>query len=257
MCQLIFRSDLLLDEYLQLKQKAQYKAPIRAAFRKIIKSAGNNKPHVTQTAVCWLSAGWQASDPLEAGLNAIPYKDDILSLLLYKETKLDSVADHLADVVSSRVGIDLPPGTDDMSIVRSFLLVFLEKLPNGNEITGDVMEELINPMILSLSQKMEPKESPKRSMVVSGSAPYCVKIRGWQALCVLSRFVTSTIAPTVCTSTFRQLSEILHGQIRFFIEVFVIAVGRQHPDLFAKEFCSHLADVNLGVQKISSLVSLL
>lgn len=80
-------------------------------------------------------------------------------------------------------------------------------------------------------------------------------MRGWQSLCVLSRFVTTSIAQDVCDKTFLALEkEMIHNQIRYFIEIFTLQFARTHPAIFCKSFVKHILRRDLSLQMISSLM---
>jgi tRNA guanosine-2'-O-methyltransferase len=93
-----------------------------------------------------------------------------------------------------------------------------------------------------------------RNSVVLGSAEYCLKSRGWQALCVLSHFMSSEMASLVCERTFQALEEPLHGQIRYFIEIFTIKCARRFPGLYAGFLVRHLSRRDLSLQMVTSLM---
>ncbi|KAI2511043.1 hypothetical protein MHU86_3355 [Fragilaria crotonensis] len=57
-CALIFRPAILLDEYQRLQVDPDYQAPVRAAFRKLMKIAGCLRSHFLKAALCHICAGW-------------------------------------------------------------------------------------------------------------------------------------------------------------------------------------------------------
>jgi len=91
-------------------------------------------------------------------------------------------------------------------------------------------------------------------MAMLGSPEYVKKIRSWQALCVLSRFVTPDIAEDVCCATFESLKEPLHGQIRYFVEVFCIQCSRIYPQIFGEKIAKQIVRRDLNLQEISSIM---
>jgi hypothetical protein len=80
-------------------------------------------------------------------------------------------------------------------------------------------------------------------------------MRGWQALCILSRFVTTELAEIVCNKTFLAMGKgSLHSQIRYFVEIFTIQCARRHPLVFGKALVEQITRVDLSLQMTSSLM---
>lgn len=259
-CALIFQPKLLYEEYKRLEDDPDCYTPIRDAFRKLIGTAGTQRPHITRSVLCRIAVGWLGDDESNTGmlgLNAIPYRDDIVQLLVHKESKVEESASNQNKGAISG-GAQIPPETDELSMTRAFVLVFLSKLPDpSNGLNAKVLKELLHYVILQLFDKTAPKtssNSPK--LVMKGTASYCVKMRAWQALCNLSRFVTSDLADQVCDSAFNSMPESIHNQIRFFIENFSIKCATMHPEVFGPRFIKDISQRDLSLQHIASLVSL-
>jgi hypothetical protein len=82
-------------------------------------------------------------------------------------------------------------------------------------------------------------------------------MRGWQALCVLSRFVTDEIADAILAKVFFSLEkEMIHNQIRYFMEIFTLQYARTHPQMFGAAFIKQVSRRDLSLQMISSLMIL-
>ena len=90
--------------------------------------------------------------------------------------------------------------------------------------------------------------------LVTGSTEYVQKIRAWQSLCVMARFVTPDIVSEVMTKVFKSMSQVLHGQIRYFVEVFTIQIANVNPTLFIKLFTTELLRCDISQQHVSSLM---
>ena len=148
----------------------------------------------------------------------------------------------------------LPSNTDDSSIVRGFVLIFLSKLPSMDKISKEVLENLCHFIIFWLLNNICCLQPKKGTMLVTGSTEYCQKIRAWQALCLLHRFVTSDIVGDVCEKVFSVMSQSMHTQIRYFIEIFIIQCARKHPDVFCSVIAKEISRRNLSLQHISSLM---
>ena len=257
-CALIFHPQLLFDEYERLEQDPDCFTPIRDAFRQLIEMAGINRPHITRAVLCRITVGWlgvKDADKGLMGLSAIPYREDIGKLLLHKEMKVDEGALNQSRRDEVQGVFELPTETDDLSVTRGFVLVFLSKLPDFNSgLNDDVLKSLLHHVILQLLKATSPKGITQKSLIMKGTPFYCLKMRGWQALCNLSRFVTSEIAAEVCELVLTCMVEPLHGQIRYFIEIFTIQCATQHSDVFGEAFLADIARTDLSLQHVSSLM---
>jgi hypothetical protein len=149
-CKLIFSPKLLRDEYQTLvgtSVNENKNRPILRAFEKLLKMAGTTKPHICKTAVSIISSAWLGEEgSTESGILAIPYRDHIIDLLIYKEGKVDDSALHQSFYQDSVEGL-LPKSTDASSITRAFVLVFLSKLPPLESISDTVLVELVHYII--------------------------------------------------------------------------------------------------------------
>ena len=268
MCGMLFQHKLLFDEYQRLTRNPDYQTPIRGAFRSLIAMAGTQRPHVTKSVISRITVGWLGIDSEDSavkerslGLSAIPYREDILNLLLHKETSVEESGSNQSarrHTDKASTALDLPQHTDELSVTRGFLLVFLSKLPSvGEGLHPDVLKQLLHFVILQLLEKATPAKSNHPSIVMKGTPNYCIKMRAWQSLCNLSRFVTSEIAQEVCNFAFTCMQEQVHNQIRYFLENFTIVCGRYHPAVFGEAFLAEVSRTDIHLQHISSLVSLL
>ena len=252
---LLFQPSLLLDESARLTEDPDCLAPLRDAFRELMKFAGRRRPHVSRAVLCRISSSWLGMERgVDAGISAIPYRDDIADLLLYKEEDIDEGSANQSVRRNEKAPgtLDLPAGTHELSVARAFVLVFVSKLPTVNEgLQSRVLSDLLHHLIFRL---LDDVCSPGGDMVMVGTAGYCLKMRGWQALCILSRFITHDIAERVCTRVYEALAEPLHGQIRYFIEVCTLQCARMHPAVFGNELVVQITRRDLTLQKISSLM---
>ena len=255
-CSLLFRPDLLMDEYNRmLVDGDDVSMPIRDAFRHLMEMAGTERPHISRIALSHISVAWRGN-PNEAntvGLGAIPYRTDICDLLLRKEVKLEKAsAVHEVDIVTGPT--DLPPGSDESSITRGFILLFLSSLPDVNYgLPAATLVELLHFIIFHLLNDvcLVPNS---RGAIMIGGPEYSKKIRAWQALYVLSRFVTEDIADSVCENLFECIGQNLHGGIRYFVEAFAIQFARRHPTVFGRKLVKEIRRTDLSLQNVSSLL---
>jgi hypothetical protein len=250
---LLFQPHLLLDENTRILQDADCQLPLRDAFRELMKIAGRCRPHVSRAVLCRIASGWLGSEG-DAGIAAIPYRDDLARLLLYKEDGIDEAASNQSIGRGEKASgtLEVPAGTHELSVARAFVLVFLSKLPAiDNGLQPRVLSDLLHHLIFQLLDDIRPSGL---GIIMLGTPAYVRKMRGWQALCVLSRFVTSDIAERVSTAVFDALGEMLHGQIRYFIEIFTLQCTRSHPLVFGNALVEQLTRRDLSLQQIASLM---
>jgi tRNA G18 (ribose-2'-O)-methylase SpoU len=260
-CSLIFRSDMMLEEYRHLKylqnQNTLYdtneEAPILSAFRRLIQEANTRKPHISKYALSYISVGWLSEDN-NCGKAAIPYRDDILKLLIHKEAKIPQSNAHQEGLVKSHddgESSNLPPNTPNSSISRGFLMLFLSKLPCVERLAPVVLQELCHFLIIRL---LDDICLPNKGMFIYGGEDYSNKTRAWQALCILSRFVSTDIVELVLEKSFSCMSQILHGGIRYFVEAFTIQVSKGNIEVFIELFRKEILRCDLSQQHVSSLM---
>jgi len=256
MCNLIFNPKLLELEYERQVAGQPKKTPIFSAFERLMRLAGGTKPHISTVAVSKISVAWafqKDSNSSDMGLCAIPYRTHIASLLIHKECKLD---DSTANQALSKNQWDklLPKQTHYLSITRGFVLLFLSKLPDANEMCEIVLKDLVHFIILYLLDNVCCAKVKAGDIFISGSVEYAKRSRAWQALCLLHRFVTDDIALLVASRVFQAMSMNSHGQIRYFMEIFTIQGIRKHPHHFGEHLAKEIRRADLSLQYLSSLM---
>ena len=253
-CKLLFREKLLLDEYtISYCDENGGPMPIMQAFERLLNLAGGNRPYIRKTVVSQISAAWLGTDSQllsSKGLCAIPYREHIVDLLAFKECRFDDANTHSGDGVQ---WTSLPEGTDGSSITRAFVLSFLSKLPSPGKISEVVLKQLVH-VVLNKLLAICCTSPIKGKAFISGSESYARMIRGWQALCLLSRFVTTDIAEHVASRVFYAMGLTLHGQIRYFVEVFTIQCTRRHSTIFGQMFLQEVKRKDLTLPQIASLM---
>jgi hypothetical protein len=253
---LLFRPELLTEEAERFLSDPNSKMPLLEAFREFVKLAGTKRHHILEAVLCRISIGWlgPSTQRDNMGVAAIPYLEEIARLLIYKEEKIDAVAMGQTDWRKHRSGefIAVPLGTHESSIARGFVLLFLSRLNDvGKGLSPRVLCDFLRPLIHRLLEEVKPL---KNGIVSLGSVDFIRKIRGWQALCVLSRFVDAETAPFVCSKVFGAMEEMVHNQIRYFIEVFAIQCSRRHPVVFGSALVEQITRTDLSLQHVSSLM---
>eukprot|EP00554_Chaetoceros_debilis_P003945 CAMPEP_0194083230 /NCGR_PEP_ID=MMETSP0149-20130528/8516_1 /TAXON_ID=122233 /ORGANISM="Chaetoceros debilis, Strain MM31A-1" /LENGTH=1880 /DNA_ID=CAMNT_0038765579 /DNA_START=117 /DNA_END=5759 /DNA_ORIENTATION=+ len=266
-CGIIFCDRLLASEFAALesikakkgKYSAKKDAPILKAFRKLVKEAGSKKTHIVKYAISYITTGWlgDKDDKSKIGMSAIPYREDIAKLLIYKEQRSDESNMHQEGLVKQNSDADaqaatLPDGVPRTSVARGFLLVFISQLPDIADMSVQVAGELCQYLIFWMLDNV--CLDVVEGHLVTGSTGYVQKIRAWQSLCVMARFVTPDIVSKVMTKVFKSMSQVLHGQIRYFVEVFTIQIANVNPTLFIKLFTTELLRYDISQQHVSSLM---
>mmetsp|Transcript_23901 Transcript_23901/g.41888 ORF Transcript_23901/g.41888 Transcript_23901/m.41888 type:complete len:632 (+) Transcript_23901:1054-2949(+) len=253
MCKLIFRGKLLLGEYqTSYSNDNRGPMPIMQAFEKLLKMGGTAKPHICKTVVSRISVAWFGPEHSgsDVGICAIPYREHIVDLLVFKEIRLDESSAHQT---AKEKWDALPETTDSSSITRAFVLSFLSKLPSPGDMSDVVLKELIHFVMMKLMDICCTKPARGKPFI-SGSEEYARTSRAWQALCLLSRFVTEDIAKDVAARVFPAMSYNLHGPIRYFVEVFTIQCTRRHPSIFGQMFIQEVTRNDLSLMRVSSLM---
>jgi hypothetical protein len=268
LCSLIFRSKLLYEEYQRLQVHPESQTPIRKAFLKLLAMAGNSRSYILKTTLCHICAGWLGShkdehekvgDKIAPGLGAIPYRNEVIKILVHKEIKLDESSTNASTLLGMNKApsgaLSVPQFTDNSSIARGFVLVFLSRLPGVEEgLDRTVLTEFLHPLILQVLENACFTPLKSGSSLMTGTEDYSLRIRSWQALCLLARFVTEEVANKVSSLMFHALNENLHGQIRYFVEIFAIQLARRHPAVFGSKYVKEICRPDLSLQQVSSLM---
>ncbi|KAL7559047.1 hypothetical protein ACA910_016386 [Epithemia clementina (nom. ined.)] len=251
-CSILFNSGTLMSEYQRLDENPDGPTPIRDAFRRLRSMASTQRPHILHIALSKICVGWLGVEG-EFGLPSLPYKQDILELISYKE---DAIEESSVGGLAQTFQPPTPPnhsGTHAQSMVRAFVLRFLDKLQDLNPFLPEkVKTELLHFLILRLVK--DSKARDRRTMAMLGSPQYSNKIRSWQGLCILSRSVDSEIADEVCIETFETLQESLYGQVRYFVEVFCIQCSRNHPAIFGRRIENQIMQRDMSLQVVASMM---
>ncbi|KAL3916780.1 MAG: hypothetical protein SGILL_005026 [Bacillariaceae sp.] len=241
-CALIFQPELMKEEYNRLQKDSTCDTPIRDTFRKLIAMAGTKRSHISRAVLCRATVGWIGTEEDEKGMNAIPYRDDIVDLLTHKEeTNEESATNQSKSVLPTEGVLKIPDNTNERSISRTFILCFLDELPDpGQDLNETVEKELLQYVTLQLLACTKAEDGTNPSSVM--------------ALVILSRFVTDNIASEVCQSVFESLSYPIHSQIRYFMEIFAVQCASKHSDLFGEAFVTNISRTDLSLQHIASLM---
>ena len=255
MCKLIFRGKLLLDEYQSsYSNDNRGPMPIMQAFEKLLKMGGTAKPHICKTVVSRISVAWFGPEHSgsDVGICAIPYREHMMDIMVFKEIRPDESSTHQT---AKEKWDALPEATDSSSITQAFVLSFLSKskLPTPGDMSDVVLKELIHFVMMKLMDICCTKPARGKPFI-SGSEEYARMSRAWQALCLLSRFVTEDIAKDVAARVFPAMSFNLHGPVRYFVEVFTIQCTRRHPSIFGQMYIQEVTRNDISSMRVSSLM---
>jgi len=272
-CALLFQPILLYDEYQRLKADQEYEAPIRCAFEKFVALSGTSRPHIMHAALRHIGVGWlgDKAAKVPAGFGAIPYLNSIAKFLVHKEEKLDISAIKqsvfLAKDKNESSVLQLPPKTDECSTARGYILVFFSCLSPFDSASIhhanyyiEVVEKLLHPLILRILREFcfSPLKNGKH--ILTGTPDYSLRIRSWQALYSLSRFMTNdddfAVVQVIVDLFFQALQPNSYGEIRYFMELFGIQLGRQYPKIVSNRLVQELNRVDLSLQHVTSLMIL-
>ena len=167
-CTLLFQPTLLLQEYQKLQENVDAETPIRDAFRRLVKMSGTDRPHISRIFLSRACAGWLMCS--KVGVPAIPYRDDIVQLLVHKEEIVPAASSYSPGNVSNDFdGILLVQNTDETCVSRGFLLVFLSKLPDiGSDLSPCVLKELLQYIILKLMNMVALAPTSSSGLIMYG-----------------------------------------------------------------------------------------
>ena len=140
-CELMFKTNVLQEEYRSSYLDGEGPMPAKKAFDTLMRMGGDSKPYIVKACVSRISVAWLGSVSGEA---AIPYRDDIVRLLLFKEPKFEESASHQSAMEKSDA---LPEATHQSSVTRAFVMSFFSKLPAVGDLSNTVLVELVQYVI--------------------------------------------------------------------------------------------------------------
>jgi hypothetical protein len=150
LCNLIFQPTLMIEEYRRSQAEPDADIPIRDAFRRIVKSCGTQRPHISRIVISRICASWLQTK--EIGISAIPYRDDIVKLLVHKEEIIPVTSSFAHDIIpAEEMEMEMVNNGNETNVSRGFLLVFFSKLPGiDKQLPSCVQTDLIHYVILKL-----------------------------------------------------------------------------------------------------------
>lgn len=171
-------------------------------FNEIWHFAEPKRPNIVYLLVTRLCACWELYPS-----TALPFIDEITEILLYREPILDKLE-------------GVPMITPKDKLARLVVLSFLQSLPFE-------YHELTDALIVKLLLLNETIEWNVRFMI--GGKIFGHKLRCWQALCVLAKFVSPKIIDQTNEIAWKWLQISTCLEIRYFIEMFTIRILMRFP----------------------------
>lgn len=249
----LFQPTFLLSEQLS----AEPHALMKRWFHKFMRFGELHRPNVVFHLTCRLCQVWRARPRA-----ALWFVDEIADLLLYKEPLVNEKEQLTMDTSLSDSGeanAAVTVGASGLSIknkfVRIIVLSFLDEtvVDFAMPLEQNAEQQLMQAIISTLLRMTTTTEWQKQHMLNSDG--FGKKIRCWQSLCVLSKFVTSASAEAVSKLLWRSF-ELPHlTEVRFSMEIFAIRMLSRFPALTIEQYVAPLLrNVNLSPQVATSVI---
>ena len=230
------------------------KETIVSSFRKVYDSSRANRPHVLQYLLQKLFSVFTAHPLLSLYFFDCEF---ILELVLYKEPKfLEN--DVSPDLVKSTACDDSsrePGGTLELreKVCRLIVLLFLESFEvdpaSGSIVVEEVRTRVRDLTIRLLKINFDPDFA---NVAIVSSENFGRKLRCWQGLCILSRYVTGDMLEEVVPDYFATLRHFCHGGIRAPQEMFGASLCVRFPDAMLPLLTARLREYNHPQQELAS-----
>lgn len=184
----------------------------------------------------------------------IPFLKQFKQLLLYKEFVPDeyqSVQVELGDTeLKSNATINPDRGVS-VPVVRLVLLQFLDQLGSSASLISPGVQSGLNDLILELLELNFEVEYVKSAPL--GSDKYGEKLRAWQALCILSKYVNEDVLRRVVELVFMAIKQNVSHSIRVHMEIFLASLLYSYPDKVVPPLLLELDEFNHNQQVLGSL----
>ncbi|KGN55820.1 uncharacterized protein LOC101213211 isoform X2 [Cucumis sativus] len=173
--------------------------------------------HDTQTEVSLLA---ESPDP--------ELTEVFINTELYARVSVATLFHKLADLAMVELSNEYGSCYDAVESGRLFLLELLDSVVNSNDLAKELYKK--------------------------HSAIHRRKIRAWQMMCILSRFVCEDIIQQVTNSLHVCLSKNNLPSVRQYLETFAISIYLKFPTLVKEQLVPILQDYNMKPQVLSSYV---
>ena len=236
-----------------------------------------NRPHIMQSLVCTLCASWTIDPTLSA-----PFFSLLPRLLLYREPRQDdhnvpdntgheSASFSTADMTSTNSDGDVSTSNDAPSIAgicRFSILTFLECCMNfsvdshtasSSVERGDQHSELLTKCLGILMEDLVAlnfrDDFIQAAMI--GSDLYGQKLRCWQSMCVLTKYMSEVLLISILEAYFTVLTHSAGHSIRVHLELFGAAMAIKFPNVMMPRLLLALREFNHTQQTLCSIFVIL
>lgn len=232
-------------------------APLKRWVRRVVAFGEVHRPNVMFHLTCRLVHVWRALPH-----TALWFVDEIVALLLFKELVLDEreqlVLAPGADADTANLTVAGVAATSGLlakdKLVRLVVLSFLDAISVDSATLGSSERALLQQIIVQLLELTLSVEWTKQQHMLH-SEGFGKKLRCWQALCVLSKHVSSELLGTVNALFWRAFAAPHLPAMRYYLEVFAMRLVLRFPHVTIPHcVVPLLADFNLSPQVSASLL---
>ena len=189
---------------------------------------------------------------------AFPFFKYFQQLLLYRELTLDdhNLTDSYleADIsddaflrsVYSVLDYSRVTGIDRYTSNQSARLIVLQFLESAHSISDDTLHDHVRKLIRSLVKMNRDKVFVRQSMV--GSEKFGEKLRCWQALCVMVRYVDQELLNEILEPSMATMADACAHAIRVHMELFMGALAHSYLDIILPRLLALLKVFNHSQQ---------
>ena len=216
-----------------------------------------NRPHILHHMLFVLCSAWRQEPEL-----ALPFMPRFKMLLIYREPVVDETNSADFTFAGSPDGKERDRAVAAAEepvffpVTRILLLRFLDELDLAglNGIGRDKLQNALSSLIAELIDMNF--EADYLGAAIIGSERFGEKLRCWQALCILSKFVSETLITIVEAKLFVALKQnIAHG-IRVHMEIFVASLMFRFPHSVIPALLAELKTYNhpLQVSRLARMI---
>ena len=197
----------------------------------------NGRVHLLQRLVVTATLVWKKYPKL-----SIPFIDEIIQLLTYKE-------------VNKNEATDIPDIVDPCTVCRFVTLEYLEHIQLSKNIDALAKKSIFDVLIKKLIDRNLENDFCKPAMI--GRESFGQKLRCWQALCILSHSVDIELLAKIIDTCFETLQQNSIYSIRSSMEIFCAAMAKKFPVHVIPKLLKALEDANISHQYLASIYIIL
>lgn len=228
----------LINCVFQPKVICRAAAPIKWMFEKIWTYAEPRRPTIIFLLVSRLCACWTCYPQ-----TCIPFVGEMVDILIYREP----VVDPLEAVTMLNSAENVSP---KQKLARIIALSFLETLPIAS---SPELKCFVDKILISLMELNLQEEWNQQYMI--NSTIFGRKLRCWQALCVLSKYLNPSIFETIQKITWKMLEIPTCSPIRYHMEIFAMRLCLLCPNpILEQKMLKLLGNYRQSAQVTSSIL---